>query len=79
MSEPHRTEMTTEEFRSGLLWKINHDILHKYGLALGVESNVTGFCLLAIDEPWEFSRETNAEEPRRFMEWVERKQNEIPV
>lgn len=71
------TFLTAKFFRdSGLLWKINHDILHPLGLALAVgtagddgeDDNVAALfrAFVAEDGVWEFAPEDNE---RKAADW----------
>lgn len=66
---------------TGLLWKINHDILHPLGLALGVGVNIDDdgtitdlnrpailSLHIADDGVWEYPAEANAE---KMAQWAE--------
>lgn len=66
-------EMLTE---SGLLWKINHDLLHPLGLALAVTPQFEGGLLVAEDGIWEFTDEINEQRSQAWDEFYERVKNE---
>ena len=63
---------------SGLLWKINHDLLHRLGLALVVrEAGPSGEVQLALwraSEPFEFEQPVNEARAAAFAEWQQRNQ-----
>lgn len=77
MTDIKTIPMTFDELRAtGLLWKVNHDLLHKMGLALGIEDVGDGaiklFVYVSDDGLWEFLDEANKEKSLLFDTWYER-------
>jgi hypothetical protein len=61
-----------EVLRDGLLWKINHDILHPLGLALSVETDRGDLAILVADDGvWTYPPGLDAEFAAKWLTWVE--------
>jgi len=80
----HDGVITPEFLReTGLLWKINHDILHPIGLAIGLGvnldddgevrhiNNVVLSLHISDDGVWEFPPEANAEKSATWQGFVD--------
>lgn len=59
---------------TGLLWKINHDILHPIGLAIGIgvdDARLPRFTVQVSDDGvWFFDYEVNADKAAIFEAWT---------
>lgn len=68
--------MITVDFKAlsdaGLLWKINHDILHPLGLALSREPDGTskGAVVAENGERWEYPKESNARGKAKYEQFI---------
>lgn len=50
---PHQAKLLSELYEKGLIWAINHSVLHQHGYAVGVKTNdstgkVTEFMILKV-------------------------------
>ncbi len=76
MSDIKTIPITFEDLIStGLLWKINHDLLHEIGLAFAIsdagDGNVTLSIMVSDDGIWEFPEEINGEKSAIYNKWYD--------